>query len=349
MTIEDTSNIIQRKIWTVDEILSQLDEITEKIETLSPEERKGIPVFPNDWSETGVKKYVKEVEKAVNDPIKYKNKKRLDEIGVKTEAISDDILGDTRGISDIFKLFDEIRSTDHSISEKLIGEAILTKWLKEDITTAKEKLQGIVDARPAFRRIAESEVGANLKSDILTRAILDISLLAKGEDVISKSTYLRDYEVVLEYEGDLEKYSVNLDETWDEMQQIQDEYGISRERIRELINNRNLLEASALLKEAHVQYATEKRKLLEERQLYSGALGSLGEEVLEPPQYLHELVKDIENLRSRCMEHLGESGLKLLKFLKEEGEFPEEVGMEEIKRALEALRPFFLRTLTGAS
>lgn len=341
MNMEDITKVVERKIWTADQLLSQLGEIKKKSESLSPEERMRIPGFSDDWSEEGVTKYVKEVGKAVEDPIKYKNKVRLEGIGVKTERISDDILGDTLGIDEILRFFQELKN----INEILITEALLANWLKEGTDNTKEKLEGIVRAKPAFKRILESGVDKKLKSELLKRSIIDIGFLSKAEDVIAKFTNIRDYEVVLEYDGDFEKLYQNLGEAWAKLQQIQQTYGISEAEIKNLINGKALLDAAELLANMDKEYAEKKRKLLEEWNMYASTLKSFGEEVLEPPESPQELGNAIEGLRNRCLEYLGESGLKLLKFLKGEDEFPANVGIEEIRKALESLRPFFLKAL----
>lgn len=50
-------------------------------------------------------------------------------------------------------------------------------------------------------------------------------------------------------------------------------------------------------------------------------------------------------MREKCLGHLGELGFKLLKFLRGEEEFPEDIEVEGIKKALEALRPLFLKSI----
>jgi len=343
--MEDITKDVERKIWTADQLLLQMSKIKKKSESLSPEEKGRIPTFSGDWSEEGATRYLKEMEKAVEDPIKYKNKARLEGIGMKTDMVSDDILGDTLGIDEILRLSHELKNINESISEILITEAILASWLKEGTDSTKEKLEGIVRAKPAFKRVLESGVDKKFKSELVRRSIIDVTFLSKAEDAIAKFTNLRDYEVVLEYDSDFAKLCQSLGEASTKIQQIQQIYGISEAEIKNLINGKALLDAVELLANMDKEYAERKKKLLEEWNMYASTLKSFGEEVLEPLESLQELEKAIENLRNRCLEYLGESGLKLLKFLKGEGEFPANVGMEEIKKALESLRPFFFKAL----
>ena len=343
--MEDIIKVVERKIWIVDQLLSQLGEIKKNAEGLSSEEKRRIPRFSANWSEEGITKYLKEVEKAVEDPIKYKNKVRLEGIGLKTERMADDILGDTLGIDEVLRLFQELKNLDESITEILTTEDLLASWLREGTDNTKEKLEGIITAKPAFKRVLESKIDEKLKSELVRRSIIDVTFLSKAEDVIAKFTDLRDYELLLEYDGDFEKLYQNLDEAWTNIRQIQQIYGVSEAEIKNLINGKALLDAVKLLMNMDSEYAKKKKELAEEWNMYASTLKSFGEKVLELPENLQELGKAIEHLRNRCLEYLGESGLKLLKFLKGEDEFPANIGIEEIKKALESLRPFFLKAL----
>lgn len=343
--MEDIIKVVERKIWTVDQLLSQLGEIKKKAEGLSSEERKRIPRFSANWSEEGMTKYLKEVEKAVEDPIKYKNKVRLEGISLKTERIADDILGDTLGIDEVLRLFQQLKNFDENITEILITQDLLASWLREGIDNTKEKLEEIITAKPAFKRITESGTDKKLKSELVRKSMMDVAFLNQAEDVITKFTNLREYGIKLEYDGDFEKLYQNLGEVWAKLEQIQQTYAISEGEIKSAINGKTLLDAAEIVANIGEECNERKRKLVEEWDMYASTLRSIGQDVSEPPAGLQELGNAIEELQSRCLEYLGESGLKLLKFLKGEDEFPESVGMEEIKKALESLRPFFLKAL----
>jgi hypothetical protein len=69
--------------------------------------------------------------------------------------------------------------------------------------------------------------------------------------------------------------------------------------------------------------------------------------VEEAPSELPELEKGIKRLESECVDALGEDGLKLLIFLKGEGDFPQEISIDTVKRSLNILRPLFAKCLMG--
>ncbi|MHA1169962.1 MAG: hypothetical protein ACTSRU_19205 [Candidatus Hodarchaeales archaeon] len=345
MTIQETINLIQRKVWTVEELSSQLDSVMDNLGKLSNEHRKRIPVFPSDWSEAGVKKYVKDIEKAVNEPIKYMNRRKLEEIGVKTEGVAEEVLGNTRGIGEILSILGEIKSISVDMNEKLLTDSMVTKWLREGIDVTKQKLQEINDAKPAFKRLAESEVDTQLRTALIEKALLDTGSLSRCEDIISKSKYLQDFEITLQYRGDFEKFCANVDEVCDKIRCIQDEFGISIEQLTGTIKNKELSDLGEILDKDYYEYDKEKRKLTDECNMYSYTLSSIGQDVPEIPESLLELRTTVEHMKQKCLEYLGESGLALINFMKEGGEFPTQVGIEEIKRTLEILRPFFMKVL----
>ncbi|MHA1402093.1 MAG: hypothetical protein ACTSQE_17220 [Candidatus Heimdallarchaeaceae archaeon] len=88
---QDICDVINRKIWTVEELLSCVDEIVEKSRSLSPNKRKKISTTISDWSEDRVRKYIDTLKGAVINPLKHKNKEKLKEIGVNIEKIPENV------------------------------------------------------------------------------------------------------------------------------------------------------------------------------------------------------------------------------------------------------------------
>ena len=100
---EDLRNVIQRRLWTVEQILPQAQELARRNSELPEELKKSIPHFSGEWSEDNVKNYIQRLDAAFKDPIRHKNRKLLEEIGLLTEGISaeilDNSLGNTSGYS----------------------------------------------------------------------------------------------------------------------------------------------------------------------------------------------------------------------------------------------------------
>jgi len=342
---EDIIDVIQRKLWTVEQILPQAQELTDKTNELPEEAKKSIPHFSGDWSEDTVKKYIEKLHAVLRDPIRYKNRKLLEEMGLQTKGILEEMFDDSLGIRDIVSLFSELQKFSESITDVLIHKVILLAWLKEGIDKAKEKLQGILDAKTALQRILESAIDENLRDELIQRCAENLGFIGSAEDTISKVKFIREFEVSVQYSEEFDKFSRVLENAYDKLTKLQEDYKIQNEEISELVKSKSLLEAHELLEKKLEDCFQKKNTLLEEWKMYSTTLKSLEYEVPEAPIGLHELEKEIENLKSECLNRIGEEGLVVLKFLKGEEQFPQGVSKKSVIKALVILRPLFSKFL----
>ena len=86
--------------------------------------------------------------------------------------------------------------------------------------------------------------------------------------------------------------------------------------------------------------------------MYASTLRTFGDEISELPNTLQDLKNSVSLMEKRCLEHLGDTGdtgIKILKFLRGEEEFPEDIEIKEIKKALEILRPILSKSLKEES
>lgn len=344
---EDMQNLIQRKIWTAEELLSEARELAGNATKLPRKIRKSIPVFPGEWSENRVKTYLKQLDAAIRDPLRYKNKKILEDSGLITKGIPEEIFDDTTGIEEIVKLIARIKE---ELNEKVVVllKKILSKWLKDGTDKSKEKLSEILDKKIALQRISEFEYG-NLRDELLQKSLEDTEFLASAEGLISKARFVDKFGVSVKYNGDFNEFERNLKNVHQKLVNLQEQYQISKKEISNFLKDRTLNDADEFLHDKLEEYSERKRSLLEEWNMYSIALKSIGQEVSEPPQGIHELENDVGILKKKCLESLGEEGLRILKFLRGEENFPDKISKEGIKKALQLLRPLFVKFLRQES
>lgn len=349
MTVDEILEDIKHKLYSVDDLLGRVAVYTGDAEKLSVEEKKSITIFPNDWSEAGVRKYIEEFERAIKDPIRYKNKKKLEEFGINTEGISDTILGDTVGVESVLSLYKELRSIGNYIIQTLNTTKTITNWLREGIEFTKSKLEEMINAEAAFKRILESKIDDKLRSEIIKRSFGNIYFLTEAESLISQYSFIDNYSINLEFlpEFEYNNYSELVKTVGELIQLLTSEFGIQVDTISELVSNKGLAEVNNILDVAYSDYDKKKRGLIIEWSIYSSALKSLGEDVQQAPKNLDELVKDIQDLNRRLMKYLGDTGIKLLNYIKGEDSFPSEVTLDEVKKALETMRPFLSKSLIG--
>lgn len=343
---EEITSIIQRKIWTIDDLLRETNELCPKAAQLPKEAKENIQVFSGEWTEESVRKHLERLKKAIEDPLRYKSRKLLEDQGVSIKSIPEEVFDDFIGIGKVVDLLKVLDEFSKRIAEILIKKGILLGWLKDGIDKAIVGLEDIIKAKTGFQRLFEEGVNESLRDELLRRSIENPGFISPAEDIILKMKYVAKFGTLKEKKEDFDEFKRNLIAVHQKLVNLQDEYSIPNEEISKSVRGKSLHEANMLLQDK-LNKASEKRtKLLEERKMYSVPLQSIGHEVLEPPQGLYELEKEVEHLKRESLDSLGEEGLRLLNFLvgKEEN-FPDEISKEGIKRALEILRPLFVRSL----
>lgn len=342
-------DVINRKIWAVEELLSQAGEIVEKSRSLPPNKRKEISITISDWSEERVKRHIETAREAVINPIRHKNKEKIKNIGVDVQKIPQEVFDYSELINKIATLFEDIKNISNQLTDILIGEDLIERWLKESYDEVEQKLQNIVDAKPSFKEILEKEIDEKFKSELLKRSLDDVILLETAEEIISNVEYLKSLGVLLDYTTEFEKFRDNLDTLIGKINDIMEDFGISEDEIKQKIEGKAHSKAWEIIKQLENECISKKRKLLEDWEMYASTLRSFGDEISEPPATLPDLGISVSSMEKNCIGHLGDTGIKILKFLRGEEEFPEDIKIKEIKKALEVLRPILSKSLKEES
>ncbi len=342
---EDVREVIQRKIWTMEELISKVKELTTKAKHLPESAKKNIPVFSDDWSEEGVKKFFEKFKESVRDPLRHKNRKLLEDRGIQTKSVPEEIFDDSTSIQEVVSLFDNLKEFNETITTLLIKEEMLVAWLRKSSGSAKENLQEILDAKVGFERIFNSPVDEKIRVELIRRSLVDRSFIASADDIISKLRLIVEYGISIEYKEPFDDFKNNLENVFQKLKNLQDEYNTPKEEIIALLNGKTLRNAAELLNKKLVDYSEKERRLLEEWNVYSAALKSIGQELPEPPVRFQELEEKVEKLKKECINTLGPEGLNMLRFLKGDGDFPEKASKGDIKKTLEILRPMFVKFL----
>ncbi|MCK4823073.1 hypothetical protein KA005_45350, partial [bacterium] len=228
-------------------------------------------------------------------------------------------------------------------------ESLIERWLKESPDEVEQKLQDVVDAESSFKEIFEKEINEKFKSELLKRSLDNVSFLEKAEEIISNIEYLKSFGVLLDYTVEFEKFRDNLDTLSGKINDITEDSGISEDEIKQKIEGEALSKAQEIIEQLENECLAGKRKLLEDWEMYASTLRSFGDEISEPPDTLPDLERSVSAMEKNCLEHLGDIGIKILKFLRGEEEFPEDIEIKEIKRALEVLRPILSKSLKEES
>lgn len=349
MEEDDVLDVIQEKIRRVKDFISQANELKTKAKNLPKSAKKNIPEFSGDWSEAGVKKFLEKFKESIINPIRHKNRKLLEDMGIQTKGISEDLFDDSTGIQEIVTLFDKLKEFNRTIPNLLIEKEILIKWLREGLDKSIENLQGILDAKAGFERILNSGINEKIRDELMQRAIVEREFITSAEDIISKLKSITEHGISIEYKESFEVFKTNLENVFQKLETLQDEYNIPKDEISTLLNGKLLQDADNLLDRKLKECSEKKIGLLEEWKIYASTLKSIEHDVVEPPQGLQELEKGVEKLKTECMSTLGENGLSLITFLKGERDFPDKISKDDIKRVLVLLRPMFVKFIKEMS
>jgi hypothetical protein len=342
---DNITDLIQRKIWSVDQLTLQAKALATKAKLLPSDEKKNIPVYSGEWSEDSIQKFFEKFKDSIVDPIRHRNRELLENIGIKVKGISEEVFDDSIGIEEVVRLLRSIKEFNETIFRILVGKEFLSAWLREALTKTKENLQEILDAKMAFKIIVDSSVNEGLRDELLQRSITDRRFVTSAEDILSKIRFIIEYGISTEYKENFDTFKSNLENVYEKLESLQTKYRIPKDEIIKLVNGRPLHDVDEVLKNKLEECSEKERRLLDEWKMYSQTLKSIGCEVPELPQGLHELEEEVRKLKTKCLDALGEEGLNILAFLKGERDFPDKISKDDIKKTLEILRPIFVKFL----
>lgn len=347
--VENITDIIQRKIWTAEEISQKLDDLIGKSRTISPNERKELPTTISDWSEDRVKRFIESLERAIINPLRHKNKEKLKKIGIDVTRIPDEIFDNIELIDDILDHFKKINEEiDESVAHILIETKEIENWLinSEDII---QRLQDILDIGSQLKDIAKKDIDKQFKRELITRALKDTNFIDDAEEVLSNIDALRDFEILIGYSVKFEELINDLEDLQKRISNLENDFGLLKKEIREKIEGKSHKDALDIVKEWENECRKEKERLINEIKMYVSVLKSFGEEAIDESEInektLPELRKLLEEIKKKSLEHLDEIGMKILGFLKGEEDFPDNIKLDDVKRVLERLRPIFIKGL----
>ncbi len=327
---------IRKASWTVENILKEARELSNKARKLHPEERRGLPEFIGLWKEGELKNYLKRLKEAIDEPRIARSRKLLDEIEISSKEIPREVLEKTEEIEEIARLFSELKGGLNEAVNVLIEEGILVRWLKDGVSEAKGRLQSVVNTAAGFKRLLNLEnLGDELKKVFLKLAFEDFTSISEAEKLNSQISYMKRHEMVVEYRGgDLNEFLGKCETAYQILKEFEDTYKLPIDEVKGWVGGKDLEGASLddRRKDISREYDELKRRRRE--------LADILDEEAPEPEGIPNLRAEIGELEKRCEEYLGEPGQRLLNFFRGKADFPDELSKEELKEALKRLRPF---------
>ena len=345
---EGFTDRIRKSVLTAEHLLSEAENLADRSNILSAEERELLPKFKGLWKEKEIRKYLDQLEEALKKPCVYRSRKLLEEVGITSESISSDVLESTEEIKKLVSKLIQLNDIS-GLLQALEDTRIVSHWLNDDSIVAIEKVDAIVEAKEAFRRLTDLDnLEDTIKSSFIKSAFEDLSSIQQAEELDSRIASLRSYGIDCNAtEVDLQPLLELCGQVHQTISDLESLYKATTDEIKASVRGKPLAEAHKVITD----------KLSKTRQQYSNleiewlglsrTLKSLGYDIPPKPKGIFEMQTSISELENKCQESLGESGQKLLNFLVGKSGFPEELSGEEIKSALEKLRPFIIKGLGG--
>jgi hypothetical protein len=201
------------------------------------------------------------------------------------------------------------------------------------------------EVRKIYAEILESNISTGLKEELLQRSIADNAFLGATDDLLTKLKFLTGFGISIDQLTNLDSFYKIVREVCQKIVDLETKFSISKVELSAIVENQPLTTVYQLLIRAYEGYLQKEKLLLEEWEMYSATLHSIGHSVEEQPKGIQELENGVNNLKIECTTALGKSGISILSYLKGDRNFPDDATLDEIKKSLEILRPVFIKFL----
>jgi len=340
---------IGKASWLAESLSEEANGLLDKARDLSADERKELPRFRGLWKEKEIRNYLNRLEEALKKPRLFRSRRLLEGAGFSSEGVPADILEETGGIKDVVVLLEALKEID-GICETLQDVRLLSGWLNDGISTAKGKLQAIIEAKEGFKRVLNLQnTDEGLKTTIIKVALGNPAFIQEAEELDSQMACIKEHGILVTYdEGDLDAFTKACGAAYESLSQLENIYRLPISEVDSSTKGKSLPEANELLRTKVEEAGRERGELIREWRGLAQTLHSLGREVPDAPDGIPDLKQRITQLEDQCREDLGESGQELLSFLIGKCDFPDQLSTDEIRVCLEKLRPFIAKNLGGA-
>jgi len=138
---EGFTDRIRKSVLTAEHLVSEAENLADRSNILSAEEREVLPKFKGLWKEKEIRKYLDQLEEALKKPRVYRSRKILEEIGITSENISSDVLESTEEIRKLVMSLREVKDIPNLL--KILEDTkSLPHWLNDDMDTTAERVDG---------------------------------------------------------------------------------------------------------------------------------------------------------------------------------------------------------------
>jgi hypothetical protein len=325
----------------LDELGRKARKVADRIARLDDVQRHNMPTFSGPWIKDAIEIHLERLEEAARQPIRGRNRQRLESVGVTSLPMGTELLDDSE-VTDI--IVEEVRSitgTLPPLAPYIVAQSCLPSWLAKGGGDTRARLAAIKQGLNRIQKIMDSTVPVAFREEALTGVIADPSRLKTIEDDLALVSFALSWELELASQQGLVALHPALLSLHEAVSAVQSEFPEQIDTLRSSLRHAGVDDAGkalrAVLNDCRRQYDV---ALAEWNRLGTTArlLGLNHDGVA--PRSLAGLEQQISEFSQHCAEKLGETGVAILQFLKGEGDFPRQADANSLEKALLAVRPF---------
>jgi len=323
------------------------EKLTTQAESIGVEYQQDLPTHSADWSSEAVNNYLSQLESAVNDPRISQARSTLKNLGLgetQIKTIPDDKLEDASKIQNICDTYDElVDEFGAEFVDFLVDEGVLLEWIQNhELDLVQDRIDVVGDTK-----VSELHSLSNISNEITQlylRGYLDNSRnITSAQDLDRKIKTLSELGINTAYNGDFDRYERLINDTENYYTQLESDFGYPESELRDWVDGEDLEDARDTLQTKHDEAGTKRTELREEIQEYCELLKK------EAPDEdaIPALVEHLDELQEELAEELGDTGERLLRYLRgEDVKLPDDSDSDDLIQGIKRIQPFIRNQLS---
>jgi hypothetical protein len=345
MTIQDRDLLARLRTAEVevDDLCRKAKSIHDRASRLDEGQQAEMPPFSGPWTKNAILVHLERINEWVRTPVRAANRRRLEDIGIQGD-IHPDVLDDSDSVDDIVCDVQQISSACQFLKPYLMQDECLPVWLSKGIAEAKRRLTLVKNSLESYKRLYSTHLAPKHLEELMKKAVLEPEKLTLAHATATKINSVTRCGIVLPESEDVEKLEAVLTAVSGDLSTLQTQFPEQIDSLLPTLNALLLSEAQTILAAKVVECTKARDALMTEWQRLHRALCLLGASQPDAasPQTTTGLRQQIESFREQCRATVGEEGMCLLAFLQGDAEFPTDLTLDAIRKALVSLRPLIV-------
>ncbi len=328
----------------VDDLARKAKRIRDRVVRLDESQRSEMPTFSGLWTKDAVQLHLERVEEWVRTPTRAANRRRLEALGIRGTAIKPEVLDDSDLLDRVLGDVEHIISTCPFVKPHLVEDECLPAWLSKGPEEARQKLSQVKNGVEGYKRLNAIRLAPKHHEELMKRAASDPEKLPAAQTTAKQIESVQQYGIAVPDSESVESLEAALAGVSEDLLTLQSQFPAQLESLRPSLKDLPLTDAQKVVA-AEAEKCTRKYDtLLAEWQRLERTLRLLGIDSTDAgaPRTLAGLEEQIKEFRRQCSAKVGDEGMSLLAFLQGDADFPPDLTLEAIRRALLSLRPLIV-------